>query len=66
MFHNRNVISHQFSKFLRCSLAAVLKKGRQKFSPHFLEVHGGQIFYLTPYDDKTIKKPTSELHGHGT
>ena len=26
----------------------------------------GQIIYLTPKDDKTIKKNSSELHGHGT
>ena len=25
----------------------------------------GQIIYLAPKDDKTIKKNSSELHGHG-
>ena len=48
------------------SSAAILKKGRQKFSPHFSEVHGGQIFYLAPKDDKTTKKPSSGLHDHRT
>ena len=48
------------------STAAILKNGRQKFSSHFLEVHGGQNFCLNPKDNKTTKKRGFALRGHGS